>query len=383
MLIKKFGISTGRFASNPTSSANVHSREQRHVRTLNVDKLRKSESSQDTEPHKEVAREIWEDYSRFDKRSKRKKEYSKGTGDRMVPVPRTQKSSTSSNSLIFAKDTQTVETHNTQDIPKPRDDYEALELRLGVTFSDITLLKRALTHRSALSLHERADYERLEFLGDAVFDLVVAHLLSDAHPNAREGELSKMRAALVNTQALAKVARRLELGPYIRLGRGEYASGGSDRASILADVLEAIVGALYRDRGYDVSLTTVSQIFEDDLSSVTPHDPKTELQEVLHIAGSEPPTYMLELVEGPEHAPVFVTVAMVDGEVGGRGKGMTKKGAQQEAASVALARMRASCREIELLDGQKEFITEAFLTATMPGLIVGINGSVSVKGVVD
>ena len=246
-------------------------------------------------------------------------------------------------------------------VHQPRNDYEVLEERLGIAFSDRSLLSRALTHRSALGLKERADYERLEFLGDAVLDLSVAHLLSDLHPEAREGELSKMRAALVNTQALADIARKLELGPYIRLGRGELSSGGFERPSILADVMEAVIGAVYRDSKYEVALEMIERIFGTSLQEVTPFDPKTELQEALHAAGSEPPEYLLEMVEGPEHAPTFVTVVTVDGEIAGRGRGTTKKAAQQEAAAQALARMYWTTPAIELEDGQSELIDTALL----------------------
>ncbi|HQH26294.1 MAG TPA: ribonuclease III [Oligoflexia bacterium] len=244
---------------------------------------------------------------------------------------------------------------------EPCADYALIEERLGFKFQDRTLLGRALTHRSALGLRERADYERLEFLGDAVLDLSVAHLLSDLHPDAREGELSKMRAALVNTQALAAVARQLDLGPFIRLGRGELASGGAERPSILADVMEAVIGAVYRDSSYEAALAMIERIFGAALREVTPFDPKTELQEVLHAAGSEPPNYLLEMVEGPEHAPTFVTVVVVDGEIVGRGRGTTKKSAQQEAAAQALARMLYDAPEATLAPGQSVFIPEALL----------------------
>jgi ribonuclease III len=175
---------------------------------------------------------------------------------------------------------------------------------------------------------------------DAVFDLAVAHLLLDHHPEAREGELSKMRAALVNTSSLAEIARELELGKFIRLSRGELASGGSDRASILADVLEAVVGALYREGGYEVARACVERLLGTRLVNVNPRDPKTELQEALHASGSEAPVYRLECVEGPEHQPIFVSIVEVDGQVVGRGRGATKKASQQNAAEEALAHLK-------------------------------------------
>jgi ribonuclease III len=299
-------------------------------------------------------RDIWDDYSAP---KAKKREYERGAGNRMVPksvAPR----DAHKDSLFREGEAEGAGDGGKNE---PRSDYEAIEGSLGLQFNDRSLLSRALTHRSALGLKERADYERLEFLGDAVLDLSVAHLLSDLHPDAREGELSKMRAALVNTQALAIVARQLGLGPFIRLGRGELASGGAERPSILADVMEAVIGAVYRDSSYENALAMIERIFGSALKEVTPFDPKTELQEVLHAAGSEPPNYLLELVEGPEHAPTFVTVVVVDGEIVGRGRGSTKKAAQQEAAAEALNKLIFDVPEVELAEGQTVFLREAML----------------------
>jgi ribonuclease III len=220
------------------------------------------------------------------------------------------------------------------------EEYAALEASLAYSFKDRAWLERALTHKSAPAEGEKSDYERLEFVGDAVFDLSVAHLLTEKHQEAKEGDLSKMRAALVNTASLAEMAKKLKLGSFIKLGRGEMAAGGSERPSILADVLEAVVGAIYLDGGYDKAFVAVKTMFGDMILSVTPRDPKTELQEALHAAGSEAPVYMLECMEGPEHAPTFVSVVEVDGEIVGRGRGATKKASQQEAAAQALAKIK-------------------------------------------
>lgn len=224
--------------------------------------------------------------------------------------------------------------------PLGQEHYSEIEERLQYSFTEKSWLERALTHRSVHARGEKTDYERLEFLGDAVFDLAVAHLLLDHHPEAREGELSKMRAALVNTSSLAEIARELELGKFIRLSRGELASGGSDRSSILADVLEAVVGAIYREGGYDIARACVERLLGSRLVTVNPRDPKTELQEALHAAGSEAPVYRLECVEGPEHQPIFVSIVEVDGQVVGRGRGATKKASQQNAAEEALAHLK-------------------------------------------
>lgn len=239
---------------------------------------------------------------------------------------------TSAESEVSADHTQPAEQH--------ADDYSELEALLGYTFRSQELRALALTHRSVQSNGDKSDYERLEFLGDAVFDLGVAHLLLDSYPDAREGELSKMRAALVNTASLAEVGRSLKLGRFIRLSRGELASGGADRASILADVVEALIGAVYREGGYDSAFVCIKRLLGSRLETVTPRDPKTELQELLHALGSEAPNYLLECVEGPEHAPVFISVVEVNKQVVGRGRGATKKASQQAAAAEALERLR-------------------------------------------
>jgi ribonuclease-3 len=217
-----------------------------------------------------------------------------------------------------------------------REHYGEIEERLGYTFVDKGWLERALTHRSAQSNGIKSDYEQLEFLGDAVFDLAVAHLLLDSYQDAHEGPLSKMRAALVNTASLAEVGRRLSLGKFIRLSRSELASGAHERPSILADVVEAVLGAVYREGGFSVARSCVARLLGDAVSTVTPRDPKTELQEVLHARGGEPPVYKLECVEGPEHSPMFISIVEIRGEILGRGRGSTKKASQQAAAEEAL-----------------------------------------------
>jgi ribonuclease-3 len=234
--------------------------------------------------------------------------------------------------------TTTNDKKQIRNAPEPlgRECYGEIEEQLGYAFTERAWLERALTHRSVHMKGVKSDYERLEFLGDAVFDLAVAHLLLDRHQEAHEGELSKMRAALVNTSSLADVARKLQLGKFIRLSRGELASGGAERSSILADVVEAVLGAVYREGGYDAARQCVEKLLGDQIDTVTPRDPKTELQEALHASGSQGPTYRLECVEGPEHSPIFISVVEVDGQIVGRGRGPTKKASQQAAAEEAL-----------------------------------------------
>jgi ribonuclease III len=235
--------------------------------------------------------------------------------------------------------------------PLGRESYSDIEQALGYKFQSLDALERAFTHRSLAADGAKSDYERLEFVGDAVLDLAVAHLLLDQYPEAKEGDLSKMRAALVNTVSLAQISRDTNLGRFIKLSRGELSSGGADRPSILADVLEAVVGAIYWEAGYTAAFSTVSKLFGESVATVTPTDPKTELQEALHAAGCEAPTYLLECVEGPEHAPTFISVVQVDGQVVGRGRGNTKKASQQNAASEAL-----------LLLQKKDAVDEVFST---------------------
>lgn len=220
-----------------------------------------------------------------------------------------------------------------------RTDYKVLEKKLKYQFRSKELLIRALTHRSAQQGKDRLDYERLEFLGDAVLDLTIAHLLSEAYPDAREGELSKMRAALVNTQALALVAKNLELSEFIRLGKGEISSGGAQRPSLLADVVEAILGAIYLDSSFEEAFGVISQHFDLTIKDITTFDPKTELQEKLHAHNFGTPKYILENVQGPEHAPTFNAAVMVDDKIIGRGQGNSKKSAQQLAAAQAMERI--------------------------------------------
>ena len=299
-------------------------------------------------------REVWDDFGQKKKKG-RKIEYENLSGDRLVAKPQPR----------LVKDAPAAEALDENPFEQRdgcRTDYGFLEEKIGYSFNERQLLLRGLTHRSALGLKDRTDYERLEFLGDAVLDLTIAHLLCEKYPEAKEGELSKMRAALVNTQSLANFAKELEIGPFIKLGRGEHSSGGQERPSILADVMEAVVGAIYQDGGYPSSFQAVVKIFGEALEQVEPSDPKTELQEMLHASGSEPPTYLLEMVEGPEHAPTFVTVVMIDGMIGGRGRGATKKGAQQAAAAEALQKMMPSPMTVTLADGQKFLIPEVLLS---------------------
>jgi ribonuclease-3 len=209
---------------------------------------------------------------------------------------------------------------------------------LGVSL-DAELLERALTHRSfAYENGGLPTNERLEFLGDAVLGLVVTDALYTRHPDRPEGELAKLRAAVVNMKALAHVARGLGVGAHLRLGRGEESSGGRDKSSILADTLEALIGAVYWEHGIDVARATVHRLVDGllDASALLGAglDWKTSLQEYTASTGMGVPEYRIE-EEGPDHAKVFHAAAVVAGQAYGAGHGRSKKEAEQRAAEAA------------------------------------------------
>jgi ribonuclease-3 len=215
---------------------------------------------------------------------------------------------------------------------------EAFQDRLGHRFADESLLEVALTHRSFVSENPGEDNERMEFLGDAVLSLAVTSHLYDSHPAVPEGDLAKARAASVSRGALAEVADRLDLGPLIRLGKGEEASGGSEKESILADAMEAVLGAVFLDAGFDVAGRVTLELFAAiaDEMAIDPgsRDSKTRLQERLAADGLVPE---YELVgEGPDHARRFTARLLVAGREVARGAGGSKKEAEQRAARAAL-----------------------------------------------
>ena len=219
-------------------------------------------------------------------------------------------------------------------------DLSALDGRIGHRFADERLLQRALTHRSAGGDNN----ERLEFLGDAVLSLVISEELYRRFPKASEGQLSRLRASLVKGDTLAALARGLALGECIELGSGELKSGGHRRASILADALEAVIGALYLDGGAEAARAWILNLFDERLAACHPEsvlkDPKTRLQEWLQAQGRPLPAYHVERVEGEAHAQTFT----VQCEVAGLGRPTTgvagsRRKAEQEAARQALEQL--------------------------------------------
>jgi ribonuclease-3 len=209
--------------------------------------------------------------------------------------------------------------------------------RLGYRFRDPALLEAALTHRSA----SRTNYERLEFLGDAVLNFVVAELAFAGFPAAPEGDLSRYRAAVVSAPSLAEVAGALDLGDQLRLGSGELKSGGFRRDSILADCLEAVFGAIYLDGGLEPAIAVIRGLLGERLSELpsaeTLKDPKTRLQEELQSRGLALPRYALEEIGGEPHEQWFVaSCEATDLGVRATGKGSSRRRAEQEAATRVL-----------------------------------------------
>lgn len=217
---------------------------------------------------------------------------------------------------------------------------EGLEAQLGYRFADAALLQLALAHASwAHEAGEGRGNERLEFLGDAVLDLVVAERLYRAHPDWTEGDLTRARAALVNRDALAVCARQLELNRFVKLGRTEQSSGGSEKASILANCFEALIGALYLDAGLEPVRELAARVYGDAFRQGAERDPKTEFQEWAHAHLSTTPHYLTASDSETENDEERFSVDVCVGdEAWGRGAGRTKRAAERAAALVALAR---------------------------------------------
>jgi len=214
--------------------------------------------------------------------------------------------------------------------------------RLGLSISDYGLLARSLTHRSFANEHSEVleDNERLEFLGDAVLDFLVGAWLYDHFPEMKEGELTRLRSALVRTEQLAEFARQIDLGWAMRLGRGEDDGGGRERMALLCGTFEALVGAIFLSDG----IAAVQQFIEPMLHSAVDQiiaareeqDPKSLLQEWIQAQGFDHPLYRTVNANGPDHAKVFEVEVVVNGEVKGRGTGQSKHAAAKSAAHQAL-----------------------------------------------
>ena len=219
---------------------------------------------------------------------------------------------------------------------------KALCDKLGYTFNNVKLLETALTHPSYGGDHHVPHYQRLEFLGDAVLELAISRYLYFEFPEVDEGKLTRIRAGLVREETLCRAATRLELGRYIRLSVGEDRSGGRDKPSILCDVMEAVLAAVYLDGGFDSAVDVIRRALAEDLrpQMLEDHlDAKSRLQEILQRDG-DMPIYEFISMEGPPHAPLFRYSVTVNGQTLGTGDGTSKQNAQQEAARSALRAMR-------------------------------------------
>ena len=226
--------------------------------------------------------------------------------------------------------------------PISRDVESAQDLsrRLGLSFSNLSLLTRAFTHRSYVNEHSDAleDNERLEFLGDAVLDFIVGAWVFNRFPEMPEGDLTKMRSALVRNDQLAVFARRLDLGRALRLGRGESSSGGHLRDTLLGSVFEALIGSLFLDSGLGAVETFVNPMLDEARDSILDqiHDPKSQFQEWAQSQKMGTPRYKTVASSGPDHARTFDVEVELGGEVRGRGTGSSKAAAEHNAAQDAL-----------------------------------------------
>ena len=223
---------------------------------------------------------------------------------------------------------------------------QELEKKLNYTFRDRKLLSEALSHSSYANEHRSAGLksnERLEFLGDSVLGFVTAEFLFAQHPDLPEGDLTRIRAALVCEQSLFEVAQKLDLGRYLKLGRGEEAGGGRKRTSILADATEAVFAAVYLDGGIGAASALIHRVLLDaereEVVEERRREYKTALQELVQRTPGRTITYQLVEETGPDHCRVFGMEVAVDGQAAGRGEGRSKKEAEQAAARAALEAM--------------------------------------------
>ncbi len=226
-------------------------------------------------------------------------------------------------------------------------ELDSLQEILGFSFEDISHLQRALVHRSHLNEASGSaleSNERLEFLGDALLGLVIAEELYRRFPDFQEGDLTRLRSALVRTETLAGVARSLQLGDYLQLGRGEEETGGRNKQRNLACVLEAVIGAVFIDQGFDMSKEFILRIldseFETAIEGNLESDPKSKLQELIQARDQITPAYRTIDSFGPDHDKVFTVEVLANDIVLGQGAGTSKQRAEQEAARAALEKLK-------------------------------------------
>ncbi len=235
---------------------------------------------------------------------------------------------------------------------------QELARRIDLKISDWLLLSRALTHRSYLNEHPEAleDNERLEFLGDAVLDFIVGAWLYHRFPEMPEGDLTRMRSALVHTEQLAEFALQIDLGRAMRLGRGESQAGGRTRPALLCDTFEAVIGALYLDGGIPAVNYLLEDLLveasEDILINNKNEDPKSLFQEWAQSQGFPAPQYATRSASGPDHSKVFEVEVLLEGKVYGQGSGQSKQAAAKAAATFALL-------ELGLIEDKSNFLNSS------------------------
>lgn len=224
----------------------------------------------------------------------------------------------------------------------PLEKPEDFAKRANIPITDILLLQRALTHRSFLNENPHAleDNERLEFLGDAVLDFVVGSWLYIHYPEMSEGEMTRLRAALVRTERLGKFAEQIEMGRALRLGRGEEEGGGRERPAMLCAAFEAIIGALYLDAGVDSVKSYIDPFLREGIKDIYrvkgDRDPKSILQEWVQARGLDAPIYRIVSEAGPDHDKYFEVEVLVDNQSLAKGKGRNKQSASKAAAALAM-----------------------------------------------
>ena len=232
----------------------------------------------------------------------------------------------------------------------PKNDFqhrlEQIQESIGYRFKNVSLLEQALTHRSFANENDHVDVdnERLEFLGDAVLELVVSERLFHRFDEMPEGDMSRARARIVRAESLAEVACDLELDDAIRLGRGELVTGGREKKSLLSDALEAVLGAMFLDSDYHTAVGVILGLLDSRFSSpetLVALDPKSRLQEIIQEQGRPTPNYVVIAQDGPDHDCEFTVGVVVDGEQMGMANGRSKKEAAVGAARAALQAMSA------------------------------------------
>ena len=225
-----------------------------------------------------------------------------------------------------------------------------LQERIGYEFKNPELLREAMTHKSyAAEWNVKYDNQRLEFFGDAIVELVLTRHLYFRYPALQEGDLTKIRSALVNQDSLAKFARSIELGKYIQFGRGEIDSHGGDRDSTVSDAFEALSAAIYLDGGYEAVEKFILDVFTreipDPLNMLTTLNPKGLLQEYAQAEFGKTPTYQILRISGPQHEPCFEVAVFLGGEQLGTGKAQNRKAAEQAAALEAMNVLKERSKE--------------------------------------